>query len=537
MSPVIVLSMLHEGAAVNSATRAGVLRQTVERVSPTQWPVVVLHWADQAAAVEAAAKGLAARLENLGPRQVLPHVEAIARARRWSDGWRSPLMQSAAFDQGLHAPASLKVLDFFGRADGIIVVDPASALIDPQLLVALVDQAKSHPGQEFYFLASPPGLSAALLTRACLQRLAQNPGAFPGRGLHYHPDRPGGDPISSAAAAPVATVVARSAQRYLIDDAAQEQLARQAGLLPASGAMDAESVVRRWSAAAGSGETPLPRDLRIDLTARRNTRPVFVPPPVSTPEATLPEIRAVLDGLRDPNHSGVGFTSATRLTLGGLGDPLLHPQCAEVVEAAADRGVPVCIESDLVGVGGDILERLVSGPLDLLLVHLPAATRRVYAAVMGTDALDEVLGNLQRLLSMRGGRLSPIVIPVFTKLGANAPGGGNVAEMEAWYDHYLRQLGHAIIDAPSTFAGRLPDLSAADMTPSARRACRRLNSRMTLRADLSMPVCELGLQPASPGASARSVPLPLLWREHLRPYRSDRPDFSPCNTCTDWHRP
>lgn len=542
MKPLIVMSMLHEHARLNSAARMfhgrPVLRWTVERAGATGFGVVVVCWADQVEAVTAAVGGAVA--VDYGDRRPLPKMEAVAVGRRWADGWRSPLMQSAAFDRGFDGPAVLVAL---GRvpAAGVMLVDPASALIDPELLTGLAGRAGENVERDFFFLPVPPGLSAAILTAGAVRELG---GWHPGRSLHYHPDRYGGDPISSPSCGAAPTAVVRSMLRFTLDDAAQVALAERA--VPDAGRVpSAAGLVAAFDAALLEGVAGLPRDVRLDISARRNTKPVFLPAAGAGAEVSLVEILPILDSLRDPGHEGVGFTSSTRVMLGGMGDPLLHSECLGVISAAVERGIAVSVETDFVGVSEELPGRLAEVGLDILMVNLPAASAGVYAAAMGVDAHEEVLRNLQRFLNARGGRLVPLLIPVFTKLGAGAPGGGNCSEMEPWYDHYLRQLGHAVIDGPSTFAGAVAELAVAEMSPTTRRPCRRLGSRMTLLPDLSMPACELTTGPAFPGASARTTPLRQLWTEGLAPLRLAHATNgggshslpAACTQCTDWHRP
>jgi hypothetical protein len=170
--------------------------------------------------------------------------------------------------------------------------------------------------------------------------------------------------------------------------------------------------------------------------------------------------------------------------------------------------------------------------VDVVVLTLPAATPATYTAVMGVSALDEVGAKLNTLLAARGGCQ---VIPAFVKLRVN------LAEMEPWYDHYLRTLGVAVIDPPSTWAGRIADHAAADMSPPTRVPCRRLASRMTLLSDGTPARCENDLD-GMEGANVLATPLADLWRAGLEPLRASHrsgglalPQL--CAGCSDWHRP
>src|SRR5439155_16402383 len=121
-----------------------------------------------------------------------------------------------------------------------------------------------------------------------------------------------------------------------------------------------------------------------------------------------------------------------------------------------------------------VLDELVDASVDVISVFSPAITSATYEAVMGVNRIEESIDNVKRLLVRRQqlGRGVPLVVPTFVKCAAN------LAEMELWYDQWLKVLGAATILGPSDFAGQIPDVGVADMSPPKRRACARLNPRM-----------------------------------------------------------
>jgi len=50
--------------------------------------------------------------------------------------------------------------------------------------------------------------------------------------------------------------------------------------------------------------------------------------------------------------------------------------------------------------------------------------------------------------------------------------------------------GTAVIQGPSNFAGQIPSIAVADMTPPNRKACARIESRMTILSDGRIVSCE-----------------------------------------------
>lgn len=518
MKSLAVLSMLHEPADANSATRIfrgrSVLSWTLERVSRVTPGVeaAVLCWDDQLPTLQGVHGARSA-----GPRRALPAMDRVTVSRRWAEGWRGGPVPSACFDLGFHAAS---VAGAAGAHDAVLLIDPSASLVDPTLLSAMLAHAEANPDRLMVFMQTAPGLSGALLRRELLNELAASD-SYPGKALTYHPDRCAHDPIATPACVPAPPRACRTLQRFTLDGPEQiERLSHATASL--NGELissTAEAIVGLVEAAGDLSSTP--RDLRIDLTTIRATRAVFRPAAKPRPELPAREWARVIDQIAGTH---------TRLTLGGLGDPLLYAELPELLSACRGRGVPVCVETDLVGASDAAVAALAG--VDVVVLTLPAASPATYTAVMGVPALDEVGAKLNMLLAARGGAG---VVPAFVKLR------DNLAEMEPWYDHYLRTLGAAVIDPPSNYAGRIADHAAADMSPPSRVPCRRLSSRMTLLSDGTPARCENDLDGVE-GASVLATPLAELWRAGMEPLRAAHraggvalPQL--CAGCSDWHRP
>src|SRR5690242_5690504 len=105
-----ILSMLHEPAELNSATRLfrqdPVLNWTIDRLSRSKGvdAIAILCWEDQAAAIEPIAREGHADMLVKGPRQTIAPIEAVAAAQKFADGWRGGLLSTCEFDVGFYAP-------------------------------------------------------------------------------------------------------------------------------------------------------------------------------------------------------------------------------------------------------------------------------------------------------------------------------------------------------------------------------------------------------------------------------------------------
>ena len=533
-----ILSMLHEPEAPNSSTRLfrnePVLSWTLKRLCRAQrlGNMAILCWEDQLPHVEEIAEEYHAYVMTKGPRRIVPQVEAVAAARRWADGWRGGLLSTCAFDLGFHGEWVKELSDRM-EADAVVLIDPAAGLVDPKLVDDVIAHAMKTPDAELCFAQAAPGLAGPLLRPGLLAKLATTT-LHPGRLLHYMPDAPTRDPIGTDACVPVPTPVARSVQNFRLDS--QRQIARIAqaseslnGTLVAS---EAEELVNRlrWSRDADD----LPREITIELNTTRQSSPVFWPgahlrlernPMPVTEWSRLFAQAAVADDVR--------------LTIGGAGDPLECDHLFAVIDAARSAGIgAIHVQTDLLA-SPERVDRLASADVDVISVNLPAMSAETYAAVMGVDRLRDALENVARVIRLRHARQRgvPIVVPVFTKLERN------LAEMEIWYDQWRKTLGCAVIEGPSDFAGQIPSLVVADMSPTKRRACVRLSSRMTVLCDGTVVSCEQdvrGLQPVAriddDEASLREI-----WTRRMSPLRVDHANGCwsnrpLCANCREWHR-
>ncbi len=539
MATSALISMLHEAADdCGSARRCfrgePVLGWTLRRLSQSERlaSVIVLCWEDQLPHVERIAGELEVFVLAKGPRFCIPQIDAVGAARRWADGWRGGLLNTCHFDLGFYGPWALEALERV-EAESLVLVDPAAGLIDPFAIDDLIDHAGAHEEVEICFTPAAPGLGAALIQRALLQRLA-NTTSHPGRLLHYSPDLPAKDPLGGNGCAAAATAVARTTHRLTLDS---ERQIRRIGRATVSlnGQLirtEGEELVHRLDQL--HEPDPLPRDVVLEINTNRATNPIYWPgrhlsiARADMPLATAKDLFAQLEAAED-----------VRLTMAGVGDPLLAPGILDIIAAARFAGIrAVHVETDLVGIDGAIIEALVSSGIDILSVHLPALTTETYARIMGVDRLPEAVENIKLFVKERArlGQGTPLIVPTFTKCQEN------LAEMEAWYDQWIRAVGAAVIVGPSTFCGTIPDVGVAEMTPPRRRPCARLNSRMTILSNGQIASCEQDIQGRQALGFLNDRPLTQTWANSFAALRTahalqDLQQFPRCQTCKEWHRP
>jgi 2-C-methyl-D-erythritol 4-phosphate cytidylyltransferase len=534
---IAILSMLHEPADRHSASRLfrgkPVLDWTLRRLQAASSidTVAILCWQDQVEAVNPTAENRKVGVISKGVRQVVPNMEAITAARRWSDGWRSGLLGTCEFDLGFH-PGWVNELIALHEADAVMLIDPAAGLLDSVLVESLIEYVQTQPDAELCFMQAAPGLAGTLLRKELVERLSIA-NVHPGRLLTYFPDQHGVDPIGKPGCAPVPTPVARSTYRFKLDS--DRQIARVDlatvhlnGHLVSTEAEDL-TISMRGSEIADR----LPREVVLELNTNRATKPSYWPGKhvaIDRPNLSVAMAEEIFRELC--------LMDDVRVTIAGIGDPLLAPECFDIIAAAKSAGITaIGIETDLLWASTDDIRRLVVCGVDVISIHFPAATSPTYAAVMGIDGFSRVLQNVTLLeeqvkLANIG---TPLIAPIFTKLAAN------LGEMELWYDYWIRRSGHAVIAGPSDFAQQIPDLAVADMASPVRRPCSRLSSRMTVLSDGQVVSCEQDFLGKQTMGIIGQTPIQEIWQQSFGSLRKCHQNgewaSKPfCGRCREWHR-
>jgi radical SAM protein with 4Fe4S-binding SPASM domain len=113
--------------------------------------------------------------------------------------------------------------------------------------------------------------------------------------------------------------------------------------------------------------------------------------------------------------------SLTRLTLQGLGEPLLQPHLMEMVELARDREIEVGFNSNAMLLTRARADRLIALGLDWLHVSLDGATAETHEGIREAADFARITRNLRGLIEARraAGAAKPWVRVVFVAMRRN----------------------------------------------------------------------------------------------------------------------
>ncbi|MEM7575924.1 MAG: SPASM domain-containing protein [Planctomycetota bacterium] len=356
------------------------------------------------------------------------------------------------------------------QADASLLVGGDWCVVDPSLCEALIRRhQEAAEAMPLCFSQAPPGLSGLVVSAKLLGDLASANRGFADL-LAYSPARPAVDPISQEFNLAVSAGVRSTARRFIYDtpDAvARIRAAHESLSTSAFYEADAETLTS-WT--------------RQDELANRDARFEHLPPICEvelTPRRVAhgpitPQYAVTFDrGDFDP-HRLDGLSESLRghaVTLGGIGEPLLHPQWNQAVRAFRDADASaIALQTDLLAEDNSPPEQvaaaIMASEVDVVFVRLNAETADVYAAEMGVDRFDDVLETLQALFRLRAersrqegaGRAFPLIVPTLTKTRATTP------SMEHFFERWWQLADHAAIFR-SPQGGRGTYALATDQNP------------------------------------------------------------------------
>jgi radical SAM protein with 4Fe4S-binding SPASM domain len=208
----------------------------------------------------------------------------------------------------------------------------------------------------------------------------------------------------------------------------------------------------------------LPRELQVEVTASCNLRCrmclVRYRPAIDRAAGSLPfaRFRELVDALPE----------LERLTLQGLGEPLLAPDLDRMVAYAASRGIRVGFNTNATLLTHARAERLVAAGLDWLCISLDGATAATYESIRDGARLVRVERNVRSLVEvMRArGATRPAVSVVFVAMRRNvAELPALVRQAAAWGVPTVRvqNLSHSFDDTDPAGAYReIREFAAAE---------------------------------------------------------------------------
>ena len=464
-----------------------------------------------------------------------PRRRLLRCGRKWNlEGWRGSPLGTTWFDEYVEPLYVGRVLDHY-RCEGVLCLDGHQAVLDVGIASEMAaHQRRNDAEARFVFTQAPPGLAGIILRRDVTRELLEQ--QYPvGLLVSYRPEIAQTDPITKETCLRVDSEVSQTTTRLTADTLRSRELLAEA-LEELGEDCDARALCA-WVGRDGhdrAGDLPVEVELEV------------------TTDDPLPETTLRPRGERVPPRRLEDLDAVSRLAeqlavyddrllvLGGHGDPLLHPEFPEICRRIRAAGVcGLGVVTTLVELPKATLDALMETGVDLLEVQLDANSAATYRAVHNADALARVIENVERVQQARRARQNPhpVVACSLTRCAAT------LAELEAFFEQWLKATGWAIIHGYNDYAGLLPADSVLTMRPPLRGPCRRLGTRMMLLADGRAVLCSQDVKGEASLGSWISERLADLWRgDAVRTAREAHSrlmlDNHPlCSRCGEWFRP
>ncbi len=376
-------------------------------------------------------------------------IERRVRAgRAWNlSGWRGGAGQFTVFDEDYHPAAVGEACKRFG-ADHVLSVPAHGALLDSDLLAALIHhhQHKNHEMRVTYTPAAP-GLAGMVLRADIVTEMAAA-NVLPMHLLAYDPKSPNFDTLIRDACMQVDPALSKIPNRFLVDTERSWQMAQK---LLAHGPWDCLAsmalAARDLSVTERFGQ---PRELQIELTARRHTNP-----PGSVPAAIRDAITSLEASHWQRWFGRQQFADDLLLTVGGDGDPLLYADFLPVLRAARAAGARnIHLQTDLLDLPDALLQAMKENLVDVLSVCFYGDDAPTYAEVSGYDGYATANANLETVIALSK---QTLLVPRLLKVRQTIP------HLETFFDRWVGRVGWAVIDGPADRAGALPFAGVVDM--------------------------------------------------------------------------
>ena len=454
-----------------------------------------------------------------------PEHEATVAARMFSDrSWRGGIAGMTSFDEVLAAEVMLEVMDRYGLAAGILCGGdwPLVEVLGQGGVDELIDRWRESSGrQQFVFTQAPPGLGACLVGRELMAGLAPtNRLATIGSLIGYRPERPEHDPIAREGNVTIEPRV-RSAQLRAVFDSPRRRMRMRRSLEPILvesrgrhfAGMDSSVVFDQLEDSRRSGLPNFaPRHTIIELCTGRLGSGDCSPHVMGSIQREPMNARRFSRIINE-----LGDAQDALITLGGVGDPLQHPDCLEFIAMAIEAGVQgVHLRTEL-QCSPELAARLATSGVQAISVDINADTRETYHRVMGHDGFETVLANMQQLIESRrsvcgagvGAFALPWIVPRIQRRVET------YEDIESFYERWQRLLGTPVIDPipPLEFDAPVERDALSDAGNTSRHMVNELFRRMTILSDGRVPISEVDLIGRQDVGSVDEGSILELWRK------------------------
>jgi radical SAM protein with 4Fe4S-binding SPASM domain len=246
-----------------------------------------------------------------------------------------------------------------------------------------------------------------------------------------------------------------------------------------------------------------------------------------------------------------------KITFGGYGEPLLHPELPEMIAHAREAGIfGIHVSTNGLLLEGRLAEQLVQLDVDVVSISVDGVDEESYATLKGKHRFQQVMSNVKQFLQLRRKKAKQWPLLVLELL--------KVRETEAGWEIFYDRWARTVLDEERELKGQLPkeekadvvlprgfndfagqreDMSLLHLLPARRIPCLRLQNQMFVFSDGKVPMCGQDYQGRFVVGDLNNSTVEELWQgaELLRlrelHYQGRYDEHPLCARCRFWHQP
>ncbi len=352
---------------------------------------------------------------------------AIVSGRKWAlTSWRGGVLNTCVFDEIIIPPILLKVFEQLETDIGIVVSDH-SALIDPEILDKQVEQANKYEEYKLFFTQAPPGLSGTIIKKDLLEKMSQA-AIHVGRAVGYDPIAPKPDLIDRPCNLKLNHTIITTPIRFICDTQRSIELIRKLAEKIDIEKANAEEIAQLSMQIRDSQ----PKEIELEISSSWRWKNILRKP-INNP-LSIEEGLELVENLATKYDDILVF-------IGGNGEPTLNDSFDDVIKKLKSLGTyGISIHTDGL-FEQDKIHALLNLPIDIINVLVEVPERNLYSKLLGLDAYDKVISNINEMIKIKSERkvFVPLIVPEMLKLP------DTLELMDEFYDGWFRRVGWAVI--------------------------------------------------------------------------------------------
>lgn len=270
-----------------------------------------------------------------------------------------------------------------------------------------------------------------------------------------------------------------------------------------------------------------PRYVEVEICEKQAVSCIFSPPARGNSEIEVSLYEKIIHELTDKYSDII-------VSLGGIGEPLLHTNLDKLLEINKQKGI-MCtiIETDGILLEGEIVKKISKYNSEelLVIVSVDAITPEIYSNLRG-DNFEKVITNIENFISINKQNIQKLFVQ-FTEISENRD------DLDKFFSFWEKKGIKVILQKFNSFSGQIDNRAYIDLTPLERIPCWHLQRDLYVLSDGRVPVCKQDINCKKIIGNLKDESIENIWDKGLdhffKDYNRDYSHFEFCQKCDEWY--